>query len=41
MENFYIMFSHDYMVVNNMICETLAPTNRIAQLYRDVSNMYE
>ena len=36
-----LLETHDKMMVNNMICETLHPDNVIAQLYRALPNLNE
>jgi hypothetical protein len=33
------MESHDKMLVNHMICETLHPENSVAQLYQALQHM--
>jgi uncharacterized delta-60 repeat protein len=34
-----LLKEHDKMMVNNLICETLHPDNKIGQLYKDISCM--
>jgi hypothetical protein len=34
-----LLETHDKMVVNNLICETLHPENGVAKLYRDLKHM--
>jgi hypothetical protein len=36
-----LLEQHDKMVVNNLICETLDPNNRISELYKFMSNLSE
>lgn len=34
-----LMEDHDQMVVNNLVCETLDPTNVVAKLYKSMNHL--